>query len=243
VGANVGFYTVQLGRKLKELGGTLCAFEPVRRNFDRLLEVVQLNGLEGVVRCFNVALGDEDNQVLLRMADDRMSVTGNAAILKKDDTEPSSEDVRAQIARLDGFALGNGIDHCDLVKVDIEGFELMFLRGAASLIQKCHPVIYGEFNYPHMRELGYSASDVIDLAQAWGYRVHKQVGKEEFLGFAQPGDYIDNFLMTHRDIPDGLERGLGLSGRPDQPRVSTRGLAITEACLPGLEPGVSLPGS
>src|SRR5687767_6694951 len=46
VGANIGFFSVPLGRILRASGGSLHAFEPVESNFKRLSDVIALNDLE-----------------------------------------------------------------------------------------------------------------------------------------------------------------------------------------------------
>jgi FkbM family methyltransferase len=63
IGANVGLWSVQLGRRLAALGGRVWAFEPVATNFARLERNVLLNGLGRTkVTTIRTALGDEEGR-------------------------------------------------------------------------------------------------------------------------------------------------------------------------------------
>ena len=54
VGANVGLITIPLARFLRDNdGGTLVAFEPIKANFDRLVDAIRLNDLTQIVIPFN----------------------------------------------------------------------------------------------------------------------------------------------------------------------------------------------
>ena len=49
------------------------------------------------------------------------------------------------LRRLDGIVERAGDPAVDVIKIDVEGFELATLRGAAALIERHHPVIVSEF--------------------------------------------------------------------------------------------------
>jgi FkbM family methyltransferase len=52
------------------------------------------------------------------------------------------------------------IHRCDVIKVDVEGADLLVLRGGARTIEKFRPVILAEFNPYWMRQIGQSVDDV-----------------------------------------------------------------------------------
>src|SRR6185295_9270147 len=56
VGANIGAYAVQLGRRLRR-GGRIVAIEPVPANVQRLRENIEANALADVVEIVNAAVG------------------------------------------------------------------------------------------------------------------------------------------------------------------------------------------
>jgi FkbM family methyltransferase len=59
---------------------------------------------------------------------------------------------------------------CDFIKVDIEGFEEKFLRGAEAIISKFHPAILMEINSGALAAQGTSSSEIYNLLDQFGYR-------------------------------------------------------------------------
>jgi FkbM family methyltransferase len=206
VGANVGLYTVPIGRKVQEMGGTVYAFEPVQSNYDHMRRALALNKLETTVRTYPVALGDEEGTVSLYLQSNDESPTGNA-VLVKGDIPAERGNTTARITRLDTFVEEIGIPGCHLIKVDVEGAEYMFLRGGAGFIQKHRPVICGEFNHLWMKRFGHSFLDVVELMRPWNYNLYKQTSADQFLPIAAPTAGMEDVLMVPQETsPEGLAR-------------------------------------
>lgn len=202
VGANVGFYSIPFGRHLGSTGGRVFSFEPVSGNFEVLSNVIRLNGLEKVVFPQNLALGDEEGTIELHLEDDGGVETGNAVIVKCDVTKEYTANRTARIAKLDELVKGLGIESCRLIKVDIEGAELMFLRGGSGFIAHAKPVIYGEFNAYWMKRFGHSFLDVAELVQPWGYTFFRETGPGQFQPVAEPRVGLENVLL----VPPGVSK-------------------------------------
>lgn len=214
VGANVGFYTIALGKKLSKLHGKLHAFEPVRSNFERLVDCVSLNALESTVFAHNIALGDEEGTIELHMESKGNASTGNAVMVKgKVRTENNLMiNSTAPITHLDSFVQEWGIDSCDLIKIDVEGAEVMFLRGGSNFLSKQRPIIYGEFNPYWLTQFGYSFLDVASIVTPWDYRFFKQVGLANFTEVMQPTEGLADMLLCPSETPKILLKNLGVIG-------------------------------
>ncbi|MCC7194988.1 MAG: FkbM family methyltransferase [Gemmatimonadaceae bacterium] len=158
VGANVGAWTVPLARAARELDGRVVAFEPVPSNRSRLEDTVARNDLGNVVRIEAVALGDKAGEVGMWL---RSSVTGastgTAAV-----TEEGGH-LRVQMVTLDAWMERAGIPHVDFMKLDIEGAELLLLRGASDTIGRHRPLILAEFDAYWMSTFGLTRAQ----AEAW----------------------------------------------------------------------------
>lgn len=174
VGANVGFYAVALGRRLQQTGGRLYAFEPVQGNFDRLTQMIALNGLQQTITPLNVALGHEEKEVPLYWEAETGAATGNAMLLVGEDKR--TPNAFAHLTRLDTLAGKHRINACHLVKIDVEGAERDFLRGGAEFLQQHRPVICMEFNTVCMKKFGYTFADIAALIRPWGYRIYRPGG-------------------------------------------------------------------
>lgn len=212
VGANVGLIAIPLARFLRDNGGgTLMAFEPVKANFDRLVDAIHLNELDQIATAFDVALGDEEGEIEMALETrnkwQKGSLTGNA-VIRKGMKEASQYSIsRARIARLDAFARGNGIDRVDFIKVDIEGAELMFLRGGVDFLSRHRPIIYGEFNFPMMPQYNHTFLDVVDLIKPWRYRIFAFGGRLLPVEVLQPTIGIGNiFLVPEEKAVELLRR-------------------------------------
>ena len=58
-----------------------------------------------------------------------------------------------------------------VLKIDVEGADLLVLLGATQTIKRFRPVIFAEFNPYWMRQIGQSLDDVRRFAKGAGYRV------------------------------------------------------------------------
>lgn len=214
VGANVGFYSIALGKTLQPLNGTLYAFEPVASNWKRMEQAVSLNGLEETVRPFNIALGDRNGSIQMFMEHDNRASTGNAIMITDDVADQLAQNVTARIMTLDTFAEEQNIQSCHLIKIDVEGAEVMFLRGGMNFLRKHRPIIYGEFNSYWIKQFGSSFLDVIEMLEPLNYRYFKQTRSCEFIALSQPAEGDENVLLVPAETSSTVLRGLGVAESP-----------------------------
>jgi FkbM family methyltransferase len=210
VGANVGFYSIALGKTVKALGGTLYAFEPVASNWKRIEQAVVLNGLEQTVRPFNIALGDRNGSIQMFMEQDNRASTGNAIIITDNVADQLSQNVTARITKLDTFAEEQNIQSCHLIKIDVEGAEVMFLRGGLGFLRKHRPIIYGEFNAYWLKKFGGSFMEVVEILKPLDYRFFKETEGSEFLELSQPAEGDENVLLAPAETSSSVLRELGV---------------------------------
>jgi len=212
VGANVGFYSIALGNRLRALHGRLHAFEPVQSNFDRLSESIRLNNLESIITAHNVALGNEEGTIEMFMDNRNNASTGNAVLLRDKILEEGKMKANstARITPLDSLVQEQKIEACHLIKIDVEGAEVMFLRGGETFLSRTRPIIYGEFNPHWLQQFGHSFLDVAGIVKPWDYRLFKQEGRARFTEFKQPGVGIADVLLCPSETPNAVLSGLGV---------------------------------
>jgi FkbM family methyltransferase len=140
VGANVGIYSVALG---SAVGNTarVVAVEPDKNNVRRLRANLALNSIANV-DVVEAAAGDRDDEVGLRVADDR----AYNSIMEIERGQPTGEMTMVRSVRLDRIWHDLGRPDVSFVKVDVEGAELSVLRGAQSMVATTHPALLLEAN-------------------------------------------------------------------------------------------------
>jgi len=109
----------------------------------------------------------------------------------------------------------------DFVKIDVEGYELNVLKGAARLIRQCHPVVLCEIERRHNPH----TAAVFQELRGLGYRCHvisdgklKPFDEDDVVGVQQDRSnpalpYLNNFLFQHPssrvDVAGLLSTALG----------------------------------
>jgi FkbM family methyltransferase len=176
VGANIGFWTVPLARHIQHLGGVCYGFEPVPANFERLRQNVDRNALQNVVQLYPLALGEKNDEITMMVDTSEGALTGNAARVPHaafDDGQRERTPVSVKLRRLDDIASEIGLEQhpCAFMKLDIEGCEPFFLRGAAGFIQQHQPAILMEINRPWLTRNGLGIEDYLDVLSPRKYRM------------------------------------------------------------------------
>ncbi|MGD8366439.1 MAG: FkbM family methyltransferase [Desulfobacterales bacterium] len=143
VGANFGSASIQWHRKITR--GVIYAIEPHPDTFQRLLRHIELNRAEKVVKPFCTALGAKDGMLSLFLSE-----AGTMAMKTRSATYGGSQ-MRVPCLTLDSFAETQNVDHIDLIKIDVEGFESDVLRGAAQMLENTRRVVL-EYHSPALKE-------------------------------------------------------------------------------------------
>jgi FkbM family methyltransferase len=164
VGANIGYFSMLAAQRQPS---QILAVEPVGRTFDVLTRNVRHNGLDDVIHPVNVALGSQASTV--RLVSTRgpknhveYAVGGNDRDLDK---------VEATLTTLDSLLKGSDAPgRVDFIKVDIEGYEYEFLKGARETIDRFKPMMLMEVEQHRLEKFGVRASDVFQFLAELGYR-------------------------------------------------------------------------
>lgn len=178
VGASLGFWTVPLAEAARQLGSRVLAVEPVASNRAVLSENIRRNGLAGSVDLLPVALGACPGRAVAAV--DRGGV-GNAALDPPSwaggGRPPGAAAESVPVVALDDLELPRACRdlRCSVVKVDVEGWEMAVLEGAAAFVARHRPVILGEFSIPWMRMRGIPQEAPQRWAEDAGYRCHEVV--------------------------------------------------------------------
>jgi FkbM family methyltransferase len=153
VGANIGLYSL-LAIKANDRA-EVYAFEPNPNNVDRLKVNLGLNKAEDRIKILPYATGAGDGEVQLYLpAESRISDVSSvygSHTRSFNDFEHTSMTVRS--VSLDSF-FGDSGRKIDLVKIDVELYELYVLKGMTKILLKDRPIVFCEiFNDVIKRKL------------------------------------------------------------------------------------------
>ena len=165
VGANIGWYTLLAANQIGP-NGKVFAFEPSRVVFGHLMHNVRLNNLSQVVT-ERLALADRSGVVQLRVAAGRGPGTGSILPAGATDGDATEE---VQTVRFDDYCRTHHLESVRLVKIDVEGAELMVLRGMREALERrAIQYLIIEVADSRLRSVGDSSKALLDLLQGYGY--------------------------------------------------------------------------
>jgi FkbM family methyltransferase len=166
VGTNAGVFAISAAKKIG--GNGVFAFEPCSSTCELLKRNLQLNHLADV-NVVQMALGESVGEGMLQInapGKDGLNTLGQA-------THPGSKVVGQESVRIttvDVFMKDNKIPRVDVMKVDIEGAELMMFRGARELLERPDApiILYEGFGFL-TRGFGYHPVEILWFLESCGY--------------------------------------------------------------------------
>jgi FkbM family methyltransferase len=136
-GANVGVYT--LVSLAASSTSHVFAFEPVPRVYENLTANVLLNGWTSRATLSRSALADAPGEAEFSIPRELFPESARLGRYAPSTRWPR---IAVQVQTLDEVL--NGCDHCDLVKIDVEGAELLLLRGMKKTFLAHAPILWME---------------------------------------------------------------------------------------------------
>lgn len=146
IGANTGLYSIV--SQLNNPKARVYAFEPYETNILRLNKNLQLNGIHNKVVVVEKALGSENKAIEFAVPEDAQISDVISADIEFTEQFSSSEHgfttTEVPQLTLDTFVAEAEIAHVDLMKIDVENYELSVFEGSLKTLGKHRPNILVE---------------------------------------------------------------------------------------------------
>lgn len=188
IGANVGWFTINLAKKFKKI--ELHAFEPGKSALETLQKNLHYNEITDKVKVNNVAICETDKRLFFTSDLD----TGNYI---KQNRKPGTVEIMG--ISIDSYVEKNKIKKLDFIKCDVEGAELLVLKGAKKSLLYFKPKILMEIFYSWCRRFNYTPKDLFAFMDQIGYVVYSfEKGKIEHFVLRDETTINTNFLFVHK---------------------------------------------
>lgn len=168
IGANIGLFSV-LGSEYVGDKGKIYAFEPTKTTHSFLVKNLELNNITNV-EAHQIAFSNGEYDVVMAPPAENKKINSGDAynqIKKIADSENSEHKIRTQL--LDKFIKEKNIGNVDLIKIDIEGAELLCFQGGEEFLTKQSPVIIFECFESFCNSFDHSVFDVLAFLDKCGY--------------------------------------------------------------------------
>lgn len=173
IGANIGWFAVQAARRVGP-SGRVIAIEPRAQTGSYLARSLEANQFMDRAEVHHCALGAEAGRFSIgwdgkagnpggtwSLPDEKMAQEFRAAGHRVEDVE---------VRTLDSIVAGCKVD---LIKIDIEGAEILAFRGAEKTLAQSRPVILSEMSFTLLPKIsGLTAGDYVRWMAERGYRCH-----------------------------------------------------------------------
>jgi FkbM family methyltransferase len=190
IGANLGIYTILAGRKVGPTG-RVVSWEPSPTTFRMLTDHVQANGLAGRCQLLQAAVHDGSTCEVSFLVDAANGASPTNRISGKT-VAVSEQSVRVEAASLDTWCMRLG-QLPKVIKVDVEGAEVLLFRGASRLMAGDfgpRPSFLVAVHPQMMPDLGCQVEELADILGTRGYRALDLNGQP-----AQPAKYAEYLFL------------------------------------------------
>lgn len=181
IGANIGQHSM-FAASIVGVRGKVYSFEPIPYIFNQILDSARINHFDSIISAHNVALGEKNRTATLYV--DKSNIGGSSVV--KADRKDSSE-ITIDIKRGDDVL--NNIQHINMIKMDVEGYEHEALLGMQKTITLYKPIIILEFSGQMYSFKGNNDGDkILSFLEKIGYDIYdvgnymkKIISKDAFL--------------------------------------------------------------
>lgn len=194
IGANVGFYTLEMASIVGSTGRVL-AFEPDPLSGALLERRVALAGADNV-EVHRLALGDGAGQRTLHCsaynrADNRLHPSHH---------EPHTETCVVEMRSLDDILADRGVARIDAIKIDVQGAEEAVLLGARATLRQGLKWIWIEFSPEHLRGAGTEPGRLLALLESLGMGIFEVDDDGRFEPVSQIHGYEQKIGSSYGDL-------------------------------------------
>ena len=201
IGANLGYYALLEAKRVGPTG-RVYAIEPVERNYNVLLKNIELNRAKNIIP-FEFAVGAEKGVKTMQLS--KLSNLGtilsdipHSDFFHRYTRDNAAGEMECEVVTVDDFVREQGIDRVDLIRMDIEGYEVEAFKGMWETIERFKPMIFMETHHRVFANQHIYDDFLLDVMEK-GYIISQVATKKKRIT-------ITEFKKSKEDAPSILLR-------------------------------------
>lgn len=171
IGANIGYYSVLMSKLIEPAGKVFC-FEPTMHYRQVLKQNIDANN---ATNCEIIPYGLSETNSSSKISIGECSATMHWV---EESSPVNTETIR--VYKLDEIIDTLNISQIDFIKMDIDGHEPAFFKGAYKTLAKFNPIILLEVSHINYLDYGVTAWDFYDQLIEMGYKIYYENDLQEF---------------------------------------------------------------
>ncbi len=188
IGANIGAISLPILKKFSNLQAVL--FEPSPEVAGRLITNLSNNtDLCSRAKILNIALSDSVGISNFFVSNETLN-SGVAGLGVSHNRHQFAIGVQTYTG--DSLVENNNYAPPQLIKIDVEGFEIEVFKGFKKTLQQYHPTIIFEHNLYRFKERNQSINTVTSFLESLGYSIYSQLSNKKIVDddLKSDGDFI-----------------------------------------------------
>ncbi|MEZ4883220.1 MAG: FkbM family methyltransferase [Chitinophagales bacterium] len=191
VGANIGAVSLPFA-KIVGKEGKVISLEPHPVTHQKLLNNLSLNDFPQLIP-LQKGLGDTTTTFTISTIDAHNPGRNRILPENQNDEYEILENHEIEVDTLDKVVADLNLQRVDLIKIDVEGFEMKVLEGGKFVLEELSPHLFIELDDSHLQAQGSSAKELVAFLEGFKYLVWKASNMESI-------DSSMDFTNCHFDI-------------------------------------------
>jgi FkbM family methyltransferase len=189
IGAHAGQFSKLFARMAPH--GIVYAFEPSAYARSLMRPAVRMNGLANI-RLIGAGLSDAEGEMVLRtpVKPSGSLGFGTAHLGGEEEEAAAFVDQRVALTTLDAFTATERLARLDLIKADVEGWEMRVLVGGEHTLRVLRPALFLEVDGDWMVRAGDTPNALFSWLGARGYHGCRAPDLRPAPTFLGPADYL-----------------------------------------------------
>ncbi len=169
IGANIGLISLYISQNAPDT--QTYALEPglLQRSLFGL--TITKNKLEDKIHLFHYAVSNNEGLTSFVTYENAVDGVGDG-LIGTGRVVQKSRVIPVEAITLDSFLSRYNINKVDVIKIDIEGGELLAFKGAKKTLTNLKPVIYFELNPLNLKNYQHTAEETILFLKELGYKIY-----------------------------------------------------------------------